>query len=376
MQPGFELITDMAEASLATMWQDLESRSDAAFFLSWNWIGCWLRETGGSPDVLVGRADGQVVLLGLMVRRRRRDVLPFGIRGVHLNATGQPDTDIITIEYNGFLIDRDCRAEIATEAVEFLLGEGQNCDELHLKSVPLPYGDALRHPALVYRELARKPSYRIDLDAARATKGGYMASLSTNTRQKLRQSLRHYEQQGALELHRAADVPEALAFLDALGTLHQTTWKGRGESGAFAYPFFVRFHRALIAACLPGGFVEVVRVSCGGAPIGYLYNFLYRRHVLFYLSGFLYPEDPRLRPGLVTHLMCIEQHLRDGAAVYDFMEGEARYKASLGRSGPESVYLLVQRATWSIRLENALRGLKRQLKRVRSRRTEPSRPQD
>ena len=190
-----------------------------------------------------------------------------------------------------------------------------------------------RHPRLVYRELARKPSYRIDLGVARAHAGGYLATAQRQHAAETAPSVRLYAEQGVLELQRAASVGQALAFFDEMGRLHQETWTTRGEPGAYAYPFFVRFHRALIAQCLAEGLVEVVRVSCAALPIGYVYNFRYRGHVLFYLSGFRYDPDPRLRPGLVTHLMCIEQHVREGAAVYDFMEGEARYKASLGQAG-------------------------------------------
>jgi len=321
----------------------------------------------------VGCEGDRVVLLGVMIPACRRGLLPAGVRGLHLNTTGVHDTDIITIEYNGFLIDRDCDRAVVPQAAAFLLGRGEGPAgrgrgaELHLKSVPLSYGAELRDHDLMYRELARKLSYRIDLAAVRAAGAGYLMTLSANTRQKLRHSIRLYERQGKLTLRRAADVPEALAFFDAMGVLHQGTWEARGEPGAFSYPFFVRFHRALIAECLPAGGVEVVRVCCGDTAIGYIYNFLCRGHVLFYLSGFRYDSDARLKPGLVTHLMCIDSHLSGNAAVYDFMEGEARYKASLGHQGPSSVYLLVQRHTWPARLENGLRSVRDLVRRLHGR---------
>ena len=325
MRTDFELLHHAPEATLAPLWLDLEQRADSGFFLGWGWIGCWLRETGVAAEVLVGRQGDRVVLLGVMVAARRRGLLPAGVRGLHLNTTGAHDIGIITIEYNGFLVDRNCDMAVVPAAVAFLLGRveghGAHAAELHLKSVPLSYGAELRDPDLIYRELGRKPSYRVDLDGVRAGSAGYLATLSANTRQKLRQSIRLYERQGRLTLHRAADVPEALAFFDAMGVLHQGTWEGRGEPGAFSYAFFVRFHRTLIAECLPRGAVEIVRVSCGDTPIGYIYNFLCQGQVLFYLSGFRYDDDARLKPGLVTHLMCIEGHLNAGAAVYDFMEG-------------------------------------------------------
>lgn len=373
MPTDFKLLHHPPEATLAPLWLDLQQRADSGFFLGWDWIGCWLRQTGAAADVLVGREGGRVVLLGIMVAARRRGLLPAGVPGLHLNTTGDHDTDIITIEYNGFLVDRDCDVAVVPAAVAFLLRRARGRDaraaELHLKSVPPSYGAELRSPGLMYRELGRKLSYRIDLDGVRAAGAGYLATLSANTRQKLRQSIRLYERQGRLTLHRAVDVPEALAFFDAMGALHQGTWQARGEPGAFSYAFFVRFHRALITECLPRGTVEIVRVCCGDAPIGYIYNFLCRGQVLFYLSGFRYDDDARLKPGLITHLMCIENHLHADAKVYDFMEGEARYKASLGRQGPSSVYLLVQRRTWPAQAENALRGLRHLVRQLRGGRT-------
>ena len=88
---------------------------------------------------------------------------------------------------------------------------------------------------------------------------------------------------------------------------------------------------------------------------------MYNGDVSVYQTGFLYEADPRLKPGLVSHALCIQRHLDAATAVYDFMAGEARYKANLGKSGPEMAYLLAQRSTWPIRLENALRHARRWL---------------
>ena len=95
--------------------------------------------------------------------------------------------------------------------------------------------------------------------------------------------------------------------------------------------------------------------------IGYVYNLVYRRHVYAYQTGFHYESDPRLKPGLVSHCLCIDRHLDDGSDVYDFMAGDARYKANLGEPGPDMLYLLAERPTWPLRLESALHGAKRWL---------------
>ena len=117
----------------------------------------------------------------------------------------------------------------------------------------------------------------------------------------------------------------------------------------------------LIACRTPRGTVEIVRVACGERVIGYLYNFVYHDTVLAYQSGLAYDADARLKPGLVAHCLCVDFHLREGARSYDFMAGEARYKASLGEPGPEMFHLLLQRPTGALRVEFGLRHFKRYL---------------
>jgi CelD/BcsL family acetyltransferase involved in cellulose biosynthesis len=362
MRVTFEIDQTLEADALASLWRDLEERADGAFFLSWDWIGCWIAETGVTPTVLIGRADGEVVLLGVLVPTRRRNLCAMTIEALHLHTTGDINKDVITIEYNGFLVDRAWSGRIERDAILALLKEirvdGRRRDELHLKGVSYPSMDVLNGTGIAYHELSRKPSFRVDLGAVRASGGGYLDHLSANTRQQIRRSIRLYERQGAVEAIWAANVDEALQFLDGLKELHQKYWIGRGELGAFAYPFFERFQRRLIAACLMKGTVELIRIGSGAEIMGYLYNFIHRGHVYAYQSGFFYPEDPKYKPGMVCHYLSIEHHLKNQAAIYDFMAGDARYKASLGRPGPEMVYFLLQRPTLATRTESMMRKVK------------------
>lgn len=361
----FTLSTTADLAELEQTWLELQQRASPPVFLSWDWIGCWIREAALHPAVLVGRIDDRIVLLGALMPSNRRDVLPIGIHGAQLHLVGDVQHDVITIEYNGFLVDRTWEGKIESDAIRFLLGgitvHGTRWDELHLKNIPPALGQAVIDSGYHFRELQRKPSWRIDLAALRRQGKAYLESLSANTRQQVRRSMRLYEKRGPLSAARARSVSEALEFLDGLKELHQCYWTGRSEPGAFAYPFFERFQKRLLRIGIPHGTVEIVKVSAGSGVIGYVYNLLYCGHVYAYQTGIDYEDDARLKPGLVSHALCIELHLRDGSDIYDFMAGEARYKANLGKPGPEMVYLLVERPTWPLQIENALHNAKRRL---------------
>ena len=366
MQIDFAIQTDLTWDALQVLWRDLEARADPPVFLSWNWIGCWLQETALRPPILVGRQGEVPVLLGALVPSRRARVGPIAIRGARLHTTGDDEQDVITIEYNGFLVDRALGEAAEDSAIAFLMQSGRigghACDELMLRNVGRDYARAGAGISLLHTLIWRKPSFRVDLDAIRATGGGYLDGLSANSRQQIRRSMRLYEKSGPLHLSRARDVAEAMAFLAGLKELHQPYWIGRGERGAFAYPFFERFQHRLIADCFDRGMIELARVSRGEVSIGYLYNLRYRRCVYAYQSGFLFEPDAKLKPGLVSHAMCIEAHLREGMALYDFMAGNSRYKSSLGQPGPDMRYEMLQRPTKLIRLENGLRRLRHRLR--------------
>ena len=333
-------------------------------------MGAWIAELEAPPLVLVGEANGALVLLALLVPRLRREAAgAIRVRGLHLHATGREEIDVVAQEYNGFLVDRAWAGRADAGATAWLLGRRvgpHRFDELHIKDIVADQAPVLTPPDALVRELSRKPSWRVDLDAVRAGGAAYLDTLSANTRQQIRRAMRIYEERGALVAERAPDAATALEWLDALAMLHQRHWEERGRPGGFAFPFFVRFQRRLVAACVPRGTAEVVRVTAGNQPIGYVYNLVLRGHVLAFVTGFVADDDGRLKPGLVSHALCIERHLAEGARLYDFMAGAYRYKASLGQPGPELVYLQLQRPTPMTRAEQAARMVWEWVKRLRS----------
>ncbi len=161
-----------------------------------------------------------------------------------------------------------------------------------------------------------------------------------------------------MTLRSAESADEALAMLDRLKELHQTSWRRRGQPGCFAKPAFESFHRDLIRARFASGEIQLLAAAAGARPIGYLYNFAHGDRVYAYQSGFDYVADGRLKPGLVTHALAIEQATRAGFAAYDFMAGENRLKASFASDWSEMVWLGVQGSSAVSWLDRRLAAMK------------------
>ncbi len=350
-------LTDGRE--LAKDWCDLAARADGGFFLSWDWIGCWLECIDTDVTLVEGRADGRIVALGLLCSAKRNG---FGGRdgtAVYLHQTGDPAADRIAIEYNGFLLDRAVAKEGASQALSALVADGGlEWDSLFLRGLSQEFADAIVAGNYPARLRSRSPTAQVDLAALRATGQEFLERCSANTRAQVRRAIRQYEARGELRLEAASTVPQAQEFLGELGVLHQRYWADRGGDGAFSSDFFATFHKRLIEICHPKGRAELLRLSAGDTAIAYLYNFIDGKTVHYYSSGFLYEDDNRLKPGLVAHALCIERHLAAGRDRYDFMAGEARYKTSLGEPGPDILAYVLERPTAGQSVKDALRWVR------------------
>ena len=106
-------------SALQHLWTELEPRADITFYLSWVWIGTWVEEAGPPDYVLVGRAGDDVVCLGLLRKSVQRRHGFVRSRTLCLHETGNPDQDIVFIEYNGLLTDRRFR-RLEPQAIAFL----------------------------------------------------------------------------------------------------------------------------------------------------------------------------------------------------------------------------------------------------------------
>ena len=307
-------------ASLGAEWRALEARAGrASIFQGWTWMGCLAEERFPNPIVLRAEA-GDGTTLGLALFNRRRG-------GLYLSEAGDGRLDLPFVEHNAPLIDEQAAPGLLPAMMQAAWAAG-GIFRMVLGGVPPAVATAAGGWAWRRQERAAP---RVDLEAVRGSGGDYLSCLSANTRQQIRRSFRAYAAHGAMQADRAASVAEALDWLDELAALHGRMWRARGMPGAFADPFMLRFHRCLIERGVMREEVDLLRVRAGERVIGYLLNLRRGGWVCAYQSGWdLAAAGKHERPGIVCHVLAIEQALRRGDSAYDFLAGEDRYKRSLG----------------------------------------------
>lgn len=356
---------DAGWSALGRVWRALEAEAECSVFQSWTWLGVAVAQRFNDPWLLRATgADGRVVGLALFNRTG-----PKLARTLWLHETGRRRHDSVFIEHN---------APLLAHGHEHLLRPMLALAARHGRLVLGGVGEAV---LLAARSIGgchiatTRPAAFVALRDCH-NEAVWLATLSRSTRYRLRRSRRAYEAgagEGRLTLRAAGDVAEALAFLDALAVLHQASWTGRGQPGAFVEPAFTAFHRALVARGLPRGEVRLLRISTrggdgsgdGGVVLGYLYNLCWQGRVYAYQSGFDFASaQSHQLPGLTCHHLAIADAIDRHMQIYDFMGGAARYKTSLGHASIDLHWLQIMRPSGIHDIWRRLRHAARRMMRL------------
>jgi CelD/BcsL family acetyltransferase involved in cellulose biosynthesis len=350
---------------VAKLWAELDEVSPySSFYLSAEWTSAWLNIFGAllRPEILVFEHENTAVGICLLVRSTERRG-PFDVERIYLNTVGGDAADRTLMEFNGLL----CRAgweEKTSKALAAHL-QSREWDEFVVDGIsPGPTLNSFQTSG--FSELppviSSLPSYYVNLEQLRDSKGSYESSISSNTREQLRRSVKRYTNFGEVRVEVATELSRAEQLFEEMRGMHQSRWQKKGETGAFGPGRRLEFHRTLIRQAFAKGSIQLLRVAAGDQTIGILYNFVKNGKVYFFQSGFNYSGDKHLKPGLVTHVFAIKYCLDAGFKDYDFLAGDAQYKRSLAKDCRQLAWVVFPRPRVKLVVIERLRAIKRLLR--------------
>jgi CelD/BcsL family acetyltransferase involved in cellulose biosynthesis len=346
-------------------WAELAEAAAVTHFVENDWVGTWLEVYGDALGTRVWTYRfGDQLRAACLLTERREWRGPIPLRCLFLNTAGEDPGEGVCAEYNQVLCRpgheeesaRELGAVIRMSGVDELVAHGLTPRSLELLRRALPgWEQDLRWSEDPYVDLAQ---LRVNGSDYRRT------ALSSNSRGQVNRTLNAYAKLGEVRTEIATTWERAHAMLDELIALHQTTWRDRSETGAFASPRYRRFHKDLVSRLSSRNGVQLLRVTAGGTPVGVLYNLISAGRVFFYQSGLNYRSESKYRPGLATHVCAIERCLELGFSEYHFLAGEVtppRYKKSLATHDRALVWVRLRRPGLKTRFIDQLRTVKRKL---------------
>ncbi|HZR44435.1 MAG TPA: GNAT family N-acetyltransferase [Ktedonobacteraceae bacterium] len=365
-----ELLPYSEQAEAARRWQELERlTNNTGLTNSWTWIKTWLEHHAGivQATFAFGQRGKQTIGAALIVQANYKRK-GLSIDRVHLG-TGK------YVEYNRLLVVPQYLDSFAMELVRTVQNKFR-WSELHLDGFVPEHGDALllagRSAGLSFEvDVKASPAF----DFRKATDDGYedvISALGKNTRYQIRRSLRLFEQQfGQIALEWAETPEQAKDILKELIELHQKRWTQMNQSGAFDKPHLRSYYVGLIDALKlwPQGSAIVCRVKAGETTLGCIFNYVENGHIMFTKGGMAQFEDNKLKPGFVTHLICMEecrkrslseeQNGRQGLWNYDFLAGDEPYKDNISNTAGNLIWATAERGVplWLMGKARAVKNL-------------------
>ena len=339
-------------------------------FLDHAWLGEWWRVYGHGRELwtLVAEEHGRPTAILPLVLERGRG----GVRRLAFMGGGE-------VAPNHLDVLGDGQSTLAVEAfADFLWLSRASWDVLDLVSVadnsPLcgPWADALRRRGCDTRvSLHTRCAYA----ALPTSFEHYIQSRSQNTRAEFRRKSRKFRREHPdARFAAVADEAELGAVFDAMVRLHQARWHRLGEPGAFASGDFTDFHRAAARAALRGGTLRLYYLRVGGELVAAKYCYRAGPTVAYYAAGF----DERFgnySVGIQLLGHAIEQSILEGAAEFDFLQGDESYKEDWSTGHRDNWRLTVaaphfrgRLAAWAASATNTARGLWRRHVPINTRR--------
>jgi succinate dehydrogenase flavin-adding protein (antitoxin of CptAB toxin-antitoxin module) len=333
------------------------------FFLSQTWIDTYLKHWPVSDCFAAVECKG--LILAVLSIGHRNSRLAKRYNSLGFNVSSSKELVSATLETNGLIGTNGEHLISQFSDILGLLSKSDEWQELRidglLKSEAISVQRIAKEHGFLSHVHSEQLTYAVDLDVIRNQfNGKYLDSLSSNTRSQLRKALKTARQDlGEVVLDQSSTENESLDWLEELAKLHQARWNVGEVREGFALERFFDFQRDLVKSSGNANELQMLRLSAGGKPLAYLYNFAFKDSCSFYMSGIDYDQTTKYRPGMLAHWYAIERNLSSQLAKYDFLAGTNRYKESLANTQNTRISVILRKPNLLFRIEDALRQYKR-----------------
>ncbi len=182
----------------------------------------------------------------------------------------------------------------------------------------------------------------------------YLATRSKKMRYNLKRQRKKAEETAELSFHdySAQDIPEALAELPLMLSLHAQRWPN-----AYKAP---QFHNNLISEGLKNHILHFSKLSFNDQPASWRIGFYFKDRYYSYMPT-INPQFFQFGPGKIHLLHCIQFAIDHRLTVYDQLRGSELYKSEWTQEADTIHSAEFQKSSPSLTIKFALLNFKKRL---------------
>lgn len=357
------ITSDLNIGQSEKIWNENEAQS---YFLTWQWIGTWLRVFSNDQKVKLVYLLGKKKILGCcffaIETKIRFQFLKQNI--LTLNTCTTHDGSLTCIEYNNFMISNNDFGGYFINKLFHNLGQEK---ELKWDILYIPYMPAKDFTTLK-SQVAKTYNLRIlniRTDVSYFTELGFLNNdsdyfkyISKSNRINIQQNLARYKKYGTFKIKVATNTQEALHFFEELKNLNILRFKALKATSVFENSKYLEFHNCLIKDYFLSKEISLIKLIVGEIIVGIVYSFIHKNNVFFYQSGFDFSLESRLSPGIFSLYNLMKYYADLGYEKFYFLAGNADYKRGLATGKDELVSFEIHNNSPKNRLIEMLSRLK------------------
>ena len=355
-----DFISSSERREAARRWQTLERKiNNKGLTNSWKWIEAWLKQYDHIPHKFIfGVKDGQTIGAALITLPLKKLKNIISVPSLHFGTNGESLQEKTCVEYNRLLVAPENLSAFSMELIRSL--QHLRWSQLVLHGFVPEHAEALidagARLGITFSEQKKEvcPTFNFSEVAGSPD----IISTLRHNKKRIRSSIEIMNAKSPLKSEWAETIEQAQDILTELIELHTRKWENTSTPSSFQSDRVKRYHKELIDAFFPESLI-VFRVKWGEQTVGCLLSFVEEKHILGYKGGInLSPDMKKLTPGLVTHILCMEECRKRGYHEYDFLAGEASYKTQLANTENFLIWATAERGL-TMNVIDATRRIKR-----------------
>ena len=315
---------------LAGSWNGLLERSlNDNLFLTWEWISTWATTYLRGDELLVVAVfdDEDLVAIAPFWVQRSRTAGLFPIRLLRfLGSSG------VASDYLDVIVQNKDHARWINEIWNRLFSDLRRDWDVLAYENARSDSTALGH----FYRLAEEDDRCIARQIVNAETCPYMplpdqvtdllSGMSRTRRYTINHSRKRLGELGEIRIDTSHDSEQAAEALTRLRELNTRSWRERGQPGSFSTHEFVRFHSVVAQRSLELDRLLLCSLWADDRYLGGFYGFVYHGVLYFYIMSVEQSDQKRVNTGDVLLSHCMEEGIRRGCRVFDFLRGDEGYK--------------------------------------------------
>jgi CelD/BcsL family acetyltransferase involved in cellulose biosynthesis len=331
----------------------------ASIFQTPEWLGPWWAAFGGEKELfaLVFRSsEGEIVGIAPLYIDQKR-FLGTPVQVLRMVGAGSGDSDALDF------VTAPGYEESCARAFLSWLDENRSWDVCALETLPENSRVAQHISDLVQNRgwpIYSKaiPNFFIELPSSWSE---YLGTLEPGFQPLLTRYPKRLKSRYSVSIQKCEAEEELDAALQALFTLHQLRWAGRGIPGAFSLAERRDFYLRMTHSFFQRGWLEFWLLKLNQEIVATQFCFRYGNTVYLLQEGF-HPQYTADKVGYALRAHVLQEMIRTGATRYDFLGGADAYKERFGARQGSYLTLRFAGKSWRGRLYLALQHRKQEVK--------------